>query len=547
MSGLIAAIDQGTTSTRCLLFNREGSPAAVAQEPHAQITPRPGWLEHDPLEIWRNTQKVVAAALAQVPGADILAVGITNQRETTVVWSKTTGLPLANAIVWQDARTADICAALAANGGPDRFRPLTGLPLATYFSGPKVRWLIENVPAVAQAVKTGDALVGTIDSWLVWNLTGGADHGAHVTDPTNASRTLLMDLGALAWSPAMCEALGVPPETLPAIRPTSTPGGYGLTRRGGPFGAEIPITAAIGDQQGALAGQACFGVGQAKNTYGTGCFTLMNVGPKPPVSTHGLLSTVAWQLSAPGQTNEKPSRAVQEQGAWSAETETYPAGRRGCEHHATQLLNRAAGSPDIQTTYALEGSVAVAGSLIQWLRDQLGLIKTSAEVEELAREVTDTGGVHLVPAFSGLFAPHWDATARGALVGLTRYADKRHIARAALEAVAYQTKDVIEAMEADSGIALAALKVDGGMVANGLLMQIQADMLGVPVVAPRHAEATALGAAYMAGLAVGYWTGFAQLSALYAKGGEWQPSGVSYEEGYKRWQKAVEKAKGWES
>jgi glycerol kinase len=496
MIPLIAAIDQGTTSTRCMLFDHAGQCAASAQKEHQQIYPQPGWVEHDPLEIWRRTQEVIGEALAQRPGDHILAVGITNQRETALVWDKTTGQPLSNAIVWQDTRTKELCDRLAEDGGGDRFRAQTGLPLATYFSGPKIAWMLQNTPAVRQAALEGRALFGTLEAWLIWNLTGGT---AHVTDVTNASRTLMMNLSTLDWDESILEILGIPRAILPRIVASSDSQPYGFTQPEGPFGRALPICGALGDQQSALVGQACFAPGEAKNTYGTGCFMLMNTGETIIPSKHGLLTTLAYKLG------------------------------------------------DRAPVYALEGSVAIAGALVQWLRDNLGLIQKSADVETLALSVPDNGGVYIVPAFSGLFAPYWRADARGVITGLTRYANKGHIARAALEATAYQTREVLDAMRQDSNVALKALKVDGGMVYNEYLMQFQADLLGAPVVRPRVTETTALGAAYAAGLAVGFWQSIHDLRANWQIDRTWQPKMPSNEQQacYHGWKKAIERSFGW--
>ncbi|MBI5441436.1 MAG: glycerol kinase GlpK [Deltaproteobacteria bacterium] len=500
MSKYVAAIDQGTTSTRCMLFDRAGRVAASSQLEHGQLYPRPGWVEHDPLEIWERTCRTVRAALetAGARSAEIAAVGVANQRETTVVWNRRSGKPYHNAIVWQDTRTDALCRELAASEGLDRFRPRVGLPLSTYFSGPKIRWLLDRIGSLREEAERGDALFGTIDSWLIWNLTGGPGGGTHSTDPTNASRTLLMRLEG-SWDEEIAEAMGVPLAMLPAIRPSSSPEPYGLTEKDGPFGGRVPVCGALGDQQAAAVGQVCFQPGEAKNTYGTGCFLLLNTGTRPVASTHGLLTTPCYQF----------------------------------------------GSDPI--VYALEGSVAIAGALVQWLRDDLGLIRTSAEVESLARTVEDNGGVYFVPAFSGLFAPYWRSDARGAILGLTRYAGKGHLARAALEATAYQTRDILEAMRADSGVELAALKVDGGMVENDLLMQLQADVLAVPVVRPVLAETTALGAAYAAGLAVGFWSGIEELRGKWRAGKTWTPTGTeeARAEGFARWKKAVSRTLDW--
>lgn len=490
MPEYIAAIDQGTTSTRCIIFDHGGNVVALAQKEHRQIYPRPGWVEHDPLEIWRNTQEVVEQAIHHLPaGVRIAAIGITNQRETTVVWERATGQPIYNAIVWQDTRTDAICNELAKEGGQDRFRTQTGLPLATYFSGPKIKWILENIPGAREKAEAGDLLFGNMDTWLIWNLTG-----AHVTDVTNASRTLLMNLHTLDWDEEILALLGIPRPMLPEIRSSSEI--YGTAR--GPLNG-IPVCGDLGDQQAALFGQTCFSPGEAKNTYGTGCFMLLNTGEKPVPSTSGLLTTLGYKIG------------------------NQPA------------------------VYALEGSIAITGALVQWLRDNLGLISKSAEVEDLARTVEDNGGIYFVPAFSGLFAPYWRSDARGVIVGLTRYVNKGHIARAALEATAYQTREVLDAMEKDSGVRLTALKVDGGMVFNELLMQFQADILGVPVIRPKVAETTALGAAYAAGLAVGFWKDYDELRLNWGKDKEWHPQmdPAKREALYAGWKKAVTRTFGW--
>jgi len=498
MSRYIGAIDQGTTSSRFILFDENGHIVALAQREHAQICPRPGWVEHDAAEIWRNTDEVISRALADANAApaDVAAVGITNQRETIVLWDARTGAPLANALVWQDTRVADDVRRLAEEGGQDRFRAKTGLPLATYFSALKLRWLLEHVPGARERAEAGDVLAGTMDSWIAWNLTGGPRGGLHVTDVTNASRTQLMSLATLDWDDELLEAFEIPRAILPRIvssseiyRPIASPSPL----------AGIPLAGILGDQQAALVGQACFEPGDAKNTYGTGCFLLMNTGAEPVPSKAGLITTVAYRFGA----------------------------------------ERAA--------YALEGSIAVAGSVVQWLRDNLGLIERSRDVEALARSVDDNGDVYFVPAFSGLFAPHWDPSARGAIVGLTRYSNRGHVARAALEATAYQTREVVEAMERDSGIALTTLRVDGGMVENGLLMQFQADVLGVPVTRAEILETTALGAAYAAGLAVGFWPDVDGLRRNRRDGGRWEPRMPEAERArlYASWQKAVERARNW--
>ena len=493
----IGAIDQGTTSTRFMLFDRQGAIVAVAQQEHAQIYPQPGWVEHDAAEIWRNTEAVIERALAEggIRSADVAAVGITNQRETTVLWDRNTGQPLHHALVWQDTRTADLVAELARDGGQDRFRARTGLPLATYFSGLKLKWLLDHVPDARRRAEAGDALFGTVDTWLLWNLTGGAAGGVHLTDVTNASRTQLVDLAALDWDEDLLETFTIPRAVLPRIAASSA--SYGAASIAALRG--VPIAGILGDQQAALVGQACFEPGEAKNTYGTGCFMLMNTGIHPVPSSAGLVTTVAYRFG------EEPAH------------------------------------------YALEGSIAIAGALVQWLRDNLGLIANSADVEALARQVEDNGDVYFVPAFSGLFAPYWKDTARGVLVGLTRYANRAHIARAALEATAYQTRDVLEAMEKDAGVAMKELRVDGGMVANELLMQFQADILGVPVVRPRITETTALGAAYAAGLAVGYWSNREELKRNWAIDRRWRPAMDEARRGtlYASWQKAVRRSFDW--
>jgi glycerol kinase len=491
----VAAIDQGTTSTRCMVFDAGGRVVAADQAEHRQLLPRPGFIEHDPLEIWTRTQEVVAGALRAggLDAADLAAVGIANQRETTVVWDRASGEPVANAIVWQDTRTDRICAELARDGGPDRFRDRVGLPLATYFSGPKVRWLLDHDDGLRARARRGDIVFGTVDSWLVWNLTGGPDGGVHATDPTNASRTMLMDLATRTWSDAMCDALGVPMAMLPAIRPSS---GVLGTATGVLRG--VPVAGILGDQQAALVGQACFAPGEAKNTYGTGNFLLLNTGERPVRSEHGLLTTVGYQLGD-------------------------------------------------EVAYCLEGAIAFTGALVQWLRDNLGLVRTAAEVEDLARSVDSNGGAYVVPAFSGLFAPYWRSDARGAIVGLTRYVNAGHLARAALEATAFQSREVVDAMAADAGVPLTALKVDGGMTANELLMQFQADILGVPVIRPEVAETTALGAAYAAGLAVGVLGGLDDLRANWRADREWRPqlAADERERALAMWKKAVTRTFDW--
>ncbi|MBP1152193.1 glycerol kinase GlpK [Methylocaldum sp. RMAD-M] len=496
MPRYIAVIDQGTSSTRCILFDHTGRAGAMAQAEHRQFYPRPGWVEHDPLEIWRNAQAVVVEALrkAEVEADEIVALGVTNQRETLVVWDKITGKPVYPAIVWQDTRSAEICERLAIEGGQDRFRARTGLPIATYFSGPKLQWLLDNVEEARIQAERGELLCGTIDSWLVWNLTGGKEGGAHVTDVSNASRTLLMNLETLAWDEELLAAMNIPASILPTIRSSSEI--YGVAQ--GAL-AGVPVAGILGDQQAALFGQTCFAEGEAKNTYGTGCFMLLNTGLKPVQSRHGLITTVAYQLG---------------------------------------------GAAPI---FALEGSIAVTGALVQWLRDNLELIRTSAEVESLANTVEDNGGIYIVPAFSGLFAPYWRSDARGIVIGLTRYVNKGHFARAALEATAYQTRDIVDAMRQETGLNLDALKADGGMVVNETLMQFQSDILGTPVIRPIVTETTALGAAYAAGLAVGFWTDIKELRDLWRKDKEWQPrmTAETRERLYAGWSKAVERTFGW--
>ncbi|MFC7341432.1 glycerol kinase GlpK [Saccharopolyspora griseoalba] len=498
MASYVAAIDQGTTSTRCMIFDHSGRVVSVDQKEHRQIFPQAGWVEHDPVEIWNNTRQVCAGALAKADlvSSEITACGITNQRETTVVWEKATGKPVYNAIVWQDTRTDGIVSELAQNGGQNRFQAKTGLPLATYFSGPKVKWMLDNVEGVRERANKGELLFGNIDTWVLWNSTGGPDGGLHVTDPTNASRTLLMDLETLQWDPEICAELGIPMSMLPEIRSSSEV--YGHFRERGVF-AGIPIAGILGDQQAATFGQACLSPGEAKNTYGTGNFVLLNTGTERVISENGLLTTVGYKIG------------------------------------------------DNDTIYCLEGSIAVTGSLVQWLRDNLGLLSNAPEVEEVARSVEDNGGAYFVPAFSGLFAPHWRSDARGAIVGLTRYINRGHLARAVLEATAFQTREVIEAMNADSGVPLKALKVDGGMVVNELLMQFQADILGVPVIRPMINETTALGAAYAAGLAVGFWAGEDDIRKNWARDKQWDPimSEEEREKQYKQWQKAVTKTFDW--
>ncbi|MDR1806577.1 MAG: glycerol kinase GlpK [Propionibacteriaceae bacterium] len=492
----ILAIDSGTTSSRAIVFDHSGLPKGSHQLEHEQIFPQAGWVEHDPKEIWTRTIQVIDGALiaAGVTKDDIAAIGITNQRETTVVWDKTTGEPVYNAIVWQDTRTQKIVDELG-GGDQDKYRSRVGLPLATYFCGPKVKWILENVEGTRARAEAGDLLMGTIDSWLIWNLTGGVDGGVHITDVTNASRTMLMDFSTLQWDLSIAADMTIPPSMLPTIVSSSQVYGEAKT----PSVAGIPIAGDLGDQQAATFGQACFEIGEAKNTYGTGCFMLMNTGTTPVLSKNGLLTTLCYKIG------------------------------------------------DRPAVYALEGSIAVTGSLIQWLRDNLKIIETSPDVEALALSVADNGGAYFVPAFSGLFAPYWRGDARGAIVGLTRFVNRGHLARAALEATAYQTREVLDAMEADSGAKLAGLKVDGGMTANETLMQFQADQVGVPVILPVVPETTALGAAYAAGIAVGYWEGEGDVIANWAEAKRWTPAMDKAEADrlYRNWKKAVTKTFDW--
>ena len=492
----IAAIDQGTTSSRCIVFDRDGRIVSVGQKEHEQIFPEPGWVEHDAAEIWANVQEVVSEALdkAGITRDDVRALGITNQRETTLLWDRATGEPVHNAIVWQDTRTDALCRELGRNVGQDRFRRETGLPLASYFAGPKIRWLLDNVEGLRERAEAGEILFGTMDSWVVWNLTGGPDGGVHVTDVTNASRTLLMNLRTLDWDPRICESIGVPMAVLPEIRSSAEV--YGEAR-GALEG--VPVASALGDQQAALFGQTCFSPGEAKSTYGTGTFLLLNTGSEAVNSYNGLLTTVGYRIG------------------------------------------------DQDPVYALEGSIAVTGSLVQWMRDQMGLINSAAEIETLASSVEDNGGAYFVPAFSGLFAPYWRSDARGVIAGLTRYVTKAHIARAVLEATAWQTREIVDAMEKDSGVELTALKVDGGMTSNNLLMQYISDVLDAPVVRPMVAETTCLGAAYAAGLAVGFWPDTDALRANWRRAAEWTPrmAADARERENKNWLKAVERTMGW--
>ncbi|MEA3344980.1 MAG: glycerol kinase GlpK [Chloroflexota bacterium] len=493
-----ASIDQGTTGTRFMVFSREGRVVTREYAEHRQIYPQSGWVEHDAAEIWARTQEVIRAVLASgaIVPQDIAGLGITNQRETAVVWDRSTGEPMCNAIVWQDIRTRDLCQRLIAEGAEEMVRTRTGLPISTYFSGTKIRWMLDHVPGLQRKAQRGEVLFGNVDTWLIWNLTGGPEGGVHVTDVTNGSRTMLMNLQTLDWDPELLALLGIPRQMLPRIRPSSEV--YSTTTRDGPLGAAIPVAGDLGDQQSALVGQACYAPGEAKNTYGTGSFLLLNTGSEIVPSSE-LLTTVAYRI--------KPGDA----------------------------------------TYALEGSIAITGAAVQWLRDNLGLIQSAAETEEIARSVEDAGGIYFVPAFSGLFAPYWDMTARGAIVGLTRYTNRAHLVRATLESICYQTRDVLEAMEADSGIELRALKVDGGATVNDFLMQLQADILGVEVVRPVVEETTALGSAYMAGLATGLWGGFDELRANWAVDRVFKPQWDEEQRaaGYAGWKRAVERARGW--
>ncbi|MET8558652.1 glycerol kinase GlpK [Streptomyces sp. NPDC004959] len=497
----IAAIDQGTTSSRCIVFDRDGRIVAVDQKEHEQILPKPGWVEHDASEIWDNVQEVVAGAIrkAGVTKDDVKAIGITNQRETTMLWDRHTGEPVHHAIVWQDTRTDALCKELGRNVGADRFRRETGLPLSSYFAGPKIRWLLDNVDGLQERADRGDLLFGTMDSWVIWNLTGGVNGGVHVTDVTNASRTLLMNLRTLEWDDKICASIGVPKSVLPEIRSSAEV--YGEVKGGllGDVLGGIPVASALGDQQAALFGQTCFAEGEAKSTYGTGTFMLINTGTTAINSYSGLLTTVGYRIG------------------------------------------------DQAPVYALEGSIAVTGSLVQWMRDQMGLINSAAEIETLASSVEDNGGAYFVPAFSGLFAPYWRPDARGVIAGLTRYVTKAHIARAVLEATAWQTREIADAMKKDSGVELTALKVDGGMTSNNLLMQTLSDVLDAPVVRPMVAETTCLGAAYAAGLAVGFWNDVEELRANWRRAAEWTPKmpGETREAEYKKWRKAVQRTMGW--
>jgi glycerol kinase len=497
MAQYAAALDQGTTSTRCMIFDHGGQVVAIDQLEHEQIFPQAGWVEHDPMEVWQRARQVMDAALtkSKANASDIAGLGITNQRETTVVWDKNTGEPVYNAIVWQDTRTDKICDELMADGGQDRSRQTTGLPIATYFSGPKVRWILDNVDGARARAEAGDLLFGNMDTWCIWNLTGGTNGGVHVTDVSNASRTLLMNLETLDWEDANLQAIGVPRSMLPDIRPSSET--YGEVKLGGFEGT--PIAGDLGDQQAATFGQVCFSVGEAKNTYGTGNFLLLNTGTEAVQSKNGLITTVGYKIG------------------------------------------------DQDAVYCLEGSIAITGALVQWLRDNLKMIRTSDEVESLAKTVDDNGGCYIVPAFSGLFAPYWKSDARGVFAGLTRFVNGGHIARAALEATAFQSREVADAMNEDSGVPLESLRVDGGMVVNETLMQFQADILGVPVIRPQVAETTALGAAYAAGLATGLWNSEEDLRQNWAEDKRWEPQmdASKRDELYRYWKKAVTRTFDW--
>jgi len=501
MKRYIAAIDQGTTGTRCIIFDKAGRVVSSAYEEHRQFYPQPGGVEHNPLEIWEKTKKVIknALRLKKIDSNEIAGIGVTNQRETTIVWDPHTGNPFCNALVWQDTKTRDLCCQMSEGGLEGLVRDRTGLVINTYFSAPKIRWMLENVPEVKEKAGRGDAVFGNIDTWIIWNLTGGTNGGVHITDYTNASRTMLMNLKTLDWDDELLNAVNIPREMLPEIRPSSDRSIYGYTRKDGPFGAVIPVCGDIGDQQGALFGQTCFEVGEMKNTCGTGCFLLQNTGATPVKSKKGLLTTVAYGL---------------EKG---------------------------------RASYALEGSIAITGAAVQWLRDNLGLIKSAPETEEIARSVEDAGGIYFVPAFSGLFAPYWDMYARGIIIGLTRFITREHIVRATLEAICYQTKDVVNAMYDDSGIKLTALKVDGGASKNNFLMQLQSDILGVTCVRPSVEETSALGSAYCTGLAVGLWSSLDELRENWRMDKKFEPEWDEQkrEKGYEGWRKAVERSRNW--
>jgi glycerol kinase len=501
MADFVGAVDQGTTSTRFMIFDHSGNEVGKHQLEHSQILPQAGWVEHNPVEIWERTSSVIRTALNanNLQASDLAALGITNQRETAVVWNRKTGRPYYNAIVWQDTRTDRIASALEREGKGDVIRQKAGLPPATYFSAGKVQWILENVDGVRAAAEAGDAVFGNTDTWLLWHLTGGVDGGVHITDVTNASRTMLMNLETLDWDDELISFFNIPRQMLPEIRPSSDPNKYGETLANGPLGGVVPLTGDLGDQQAATVGQVCFNPGEAKNTYGTGNFMLLNTGTELVRSKAGLLSTMAYKFG------------------------------------------------DDAPVYALEGSIAVTGSAVQWLRDQLGIISGASETETLARQVEDNGGVYFVPAFSGLFAPYWRSDARGAIVGLSRFNTNAHLARATLEAICYQSKDVADAMEKDSGVKLEVLKVDGGVTANELCMQMQADILGVPVSKPVVAETTALGAAYAAGLAVGFWNNTDELVQNWNEDKRWNPEWNDEQRaaGYKGWEKAVQRTLDW--
>ena len=495
MAQYAAAVDQGTTSTRFMVFDHSGQVVSVDQKEHEQIYPKPGWVEHDPMEIWQRTQEVINAGLGKVDASEISGVGVTNQRETTVVWDRSSGEPIYNAVVWQDTRTDEICDQLSSDGGQDRFRATTGLPIATYFSGPKIKWLLDNVDGAREKAENGDLLFGNIDTFVIWQLTGGTDGGVHVTDVTNASRTMMMNLETLNWDDEIVGILGVPKSMLPEIKASSE---VYAEAKGDLAGT--PVAGDLGDQQAALFGQTCFSVGEAKNTYGTGNFLLLNTGNEAVPSKSGLITGVGYKIG------------------------------------------------DQPAAYMLEGSIAITGALVQWLRDNLKMIQAAPEVEELALSVDDNGGVYFVPAFSGLFAPYWRSDARGVIAGLTRYVNAGHLARAVLEATAWQSKEVVDAMNQDSGVELTSLKVDGGMVHNDLLMQFQADVLGVPVIRPNVAETTSLGAAYAAGLATGFWSEVEDLRANWGKDKEWQPQmdQAEVKKEYALWKKAVTRTFDWQ-
>ncbi len=501
MTKYVGAIDLGTTSNRFILFDKQGNIFDFAQKEHKQIFPRPGWVEHDPIEIWKNTCSVIKEVMIKtgISTDQIDSIGITNQRETSVVWNRKTGKPYYNAIVWQCTRTDKLCKSLVKEYGEDFFHEKTGLPVASYFSGPKVKWILDHVTDSKKESDSGDVLFGTIESWIIWWLTGGPEKGSHITDVTNASRTMLFNLNTLEWDKELLDAIGIPASMLPKIKPSIDSKTWGTTLKNGPFEGSIPVCGALGDQQSALFGQTCFSEGEAKNTYGTGCFLLLNTGNTRVRSTHGLLTTIGYRVN------------------------------------------------DEKAVYCLEGSIAIAGALVQWMRDNLGIIKDAFEIEELAKTVKDNGDVYFVPAFSGLFAPYWRSDARGIIAGLTRFANKGHIARAVLEACAYQTRDIIMAMKKDSNVDLKHLKVDGGMVLNELLMQFQSDILDVPIIRPTVIETTALGAAYAAGLATGFWNSTKDLKNNWSEGNRWEPTmTVEHREKlYSGWKKAIERSLNW--